>query len=99
MERTVSVPGDFSFSEDPGLPQVLSSILKADVRFLHCLIHSCSGYTKSSRFGPRIKKLTLAATAADAAAAAAAADAAAAAAAAAAADAAVPAAAAAGESF
>ena len=51
LEHTVSVPGDFSFSEDPGLPQVLSSILKAEFRFLHFLIDSCYGYTKSNRFG------------------------------------------------
>ena len=51
LEHTVSVPGDFGFSEDPGLPLVLSSILKTEFRFLDFLIDSCSGYTKSNKFG------------------------------------------------
>ena len=59
LEHTVSVPGDFSFSEDPGLPQVLSSILKAEFRFLHFLIDSCSGYTKSNRFGLENSEIAL----------------------------------------
>ena len=50
LERTVSVPGDFSFSEDLGLPQVLSSSLEAQFRVLNFLIDSCSGCTKSNKF-------------------------------------------------
>ena len=61
LEHTVSVPGDFSFSEDRrtlghprGFLQGLSSILKAIFGFLHFQMDSCPGYTKSNRFWQRI---------------------------------------------